>query len=100
MDYPIETGREPNGSWVATMPRFPGWVVYGQSREEALVTARKLFAILLHDGMRPDGRILAFHPGRIQTPLGRNFRFRPLACALYDPPALDTTKWPAGSAAS
>jgi len=65
MDYPIELDQEPNGSWVATMPRFPGWVVYGQSREDALVTARKLFAILLHEGMRPDGRILAFHPGRI-----------------------------------
>ncbi len=65
MDYLIEVGREPDGLWVATMPRFPGWVVYGQSRKQALVSAREMFAFLRDDGMSPDGRMLASHPGRI-----------------------------------
>jgi predicted RNase H-like HicB family nuclease len=63
MDHPIETGHEPDGRWVATMPQFPGWVAYGQSRKHALVRARKLYAILLNEGMCPDGRMLDFHPG-------------------------------------
>lgn len=65
MDYPIEADREPDGRWAATMSRFPGWVVYGQTRKDALVSARRLFAILLNEVTTPDRRILAFYPGRI-----------------------------------
>jgi len=30
-----------------------------------------------------------------RTPPGRNYCFRPLACASYSPPTLNTTKWSA-----
>jgi predicted RNase H-like HicB family nuclease len=59
MDDRIEACREPDGGWVATMPRFPGWVIYSQSRKEAVVTARELYDLLLDEEMCPDGRILA-----------------------------------------
>jgi len=63
MDHPIETSREPDGRWVATTAQVPGLVVYGGSREDALVSARKLAAILCdHDARRAE-RILVFHPG-------------------------------------
>ena len=65
MDHPIEASRVPDGRWVATMSRIPGLVVYGESREDALVSARKLSAILRNEGARGDGRILAFHPWRL-----------------------------------
>jgi hypothetical protein len=65
MEYPIEACCEPDGRWVARTDRIPGLVVYGESREDALVSARKLSAILRAEGMRSGGRILAFHPGRI-----------------------------------
>jgi len=62
MIHPIETGCRPDGGWVATMPRIPGLVVYEQSREEALSSARRLAAILRDEAMSGDGRILAFYP--------------------------------------
>jgi len=62
MGYPIEACREPDGRWVATMHRIPGLVVYGESRHDALGSARKLSAILREESMGGDGRILAFHP--------------------------------------
>jgi len=65
MGHRIEARREPDGRWVATMPRFPGWVVHGQSRKDALVTARKLYAILLDEDMCPEEGIPAFHPEQI-----------------------------------
>ena len=65
MEHPIEACCEPDGRWVATTERIPGLVVYGESREDALASARKLSAILRSEGLRSGGRILAFHPGRI-----------------------------------
>jgi hypothetical protein len=47
------------------MLRIPGLVVYGETREDVLVSARKVLAILRDDGMQGDTRILAFHPGQI-----------------------------------
>ncbi len=69
MDYPIETCREPDGRWMATVPRIPGLIVYEQTREDVLITARKLFAILRDDAVGHDGRLLAFYPGRIPESL-------------------------------
>ena len=65
MGHPIEAIREPDGRWVATTLRVPGLVVYGESREDALVSARRLSAILCDEGTQGDTRILAFHPGLI-----------------------------------
>ncbi len=65
MDHPIEAICAPDGRWVATMSRIPGLVVYGETREDAVVSARKVSAILRNEGRRSDGRILAFHPWRI-----------------------------------
>ena len=62
MDHRIEACREPDGGWVATMPRFPGWVVHAQSRKHAVGTARKLYSLLLDEDMCPDEGIPAFHP--------------------------------------
>jgi hypothetical protein len=65
MDYSIDAVREPDGRWVATLPHIPGLVVYEQSQEEVLDSARKLSAILLGEDMGGGGRILAFYPGQI-----------------------------------
>ena len=65
MRHPIETNRQPDGSWVATAPQVPGLTAYGQSREEVLVQARKLCAILLEEHVLHNHRILAFFPGKI-----------------------------------
>lgn len=73
MDHPIEASRASDGRWVATMSRIPDLVVYGDSREDALVSARKLSAILRHEGLQGDGRILAFHPWRIPAYARRGF---------------------------
>jgi predicted RNase H-like HicB family nuclease len=65
MGPPIEVRREPDGRWVATVPQIPGLAAYGHSREEALVSARKLSAILLEEDSRHSTRILAFYPGEL-----------------------------------
>jgi hypothetical protein len=74
MDYPIETGREPDGRWTAKMPRIPGLVVYEHSREGALAAARKLSAILRNEAMRHDRRILAFYPGSLPRRQARDYQ--------------------------
>ena len=67
MDHRIEACREPDGGWVATMPRFPGWVVYAQSRKAAVGTARKLYSLLLEEDLCPEEGVPAFHPDMIAT---------------------------------
>jgi predicted RNase H-like HicB family nuclease len=66
MDHRIEACREPDGGWVATMPRFPGWIVYAKRRKHAVATARKLYSLLLDEDMCPEGSIPALYPE--QTP--------------------------------
>jgi len=66
MDHRVEACREPDGGWVATMPRFPGWVVHAQSRQDAVGTARKLYTLLLDEDLGPEEGIPAFPPE--QTP--------------------------------
>jgi hypothetical protein len=65
MDHPIEARLESNGRWVATMARIPGLVVYEKTREDALVSARRLSAILRNEDRWCNERILAFYPGQI-----------------------------------
>jgi len=80
VDHRIEAVRKPIGRWVAMIPRFPAWVVYGQNRKDTLVTARELYAIMLNKGMGAEVRSQVFSPSESQTPFGVNFRFGPQAC--------------------
>jgi hypothetical protein len=68
MEYPIEACCAPDGRWVATLPRIPGLIVYGESRQDAMSSARKLGAILREDCAGGDGKILAFRPGPTLAP--------------------------------
>ncbi len=62
MQHRIEACQEPDGGWFVTMPRFPGWVVYAQTRKEAVGTAKKLYTLLLDEDMCPEGSLPDFHP--------------------------------------
>ena len=84
MDYSIDAVREPDGRWVATLPHIPGLVVYEQSQEEALDSARKLSAILLGEdmgGRRENPRFLSWADPRIRAAGISNLDPRPALLA-------------------
>jgi len=49
MNFSIETEQENDGRWIAEIPELPGVMVYGQSREHALVRVRALALRVLAD---------------------------------------------------
>jgi predicted RNase H-like HicB family nuclease len=65
MDHPIETSRQPDGRWVATVSQIPGLAAFGQSQVEVLIRARQVCAILLDEDVQRDEGILAIYPGEI-----------------------------------
>lgn len=42
MDFLIEIEQEEDGRWIADIPELPGVMVYGDSREEAIVKVKAL----------------------------------------------------------
>lgn len=40
MDLEIELDREVDGRWIADVPALPGVLVYGQTKEEAIIQAK------------------------------------------------------------
>jgi predicted RNase H-like HicB family nuclease len=49
MNLTIEFDREDDGRWIAEVPDLPGCLVYGQSRDEAMLKARALALRVLAD---------------------------------------------------
>lgn len=52
MDSPkliVELDREDDGRWIAEVPRLPGVLVYGDSRDDALARAEALAPRVLAD---------------------------------------------------
>jgi predicted RNase H-like HicB family nuclease len=45
----VEFEREEDGRWIAEVPRLPGVMVYGQSREEAMAKVEALALRVLAD---------------------------------------------------
>jgi predicted RNase H-like HicB family nuclease len=45
----VELEREEDGRWIAEVPRLPGVMVYGQSREEAMAKVEALALRVLAD---------------------------------------------------
>ena len=49
MQYTIEVAREEDGRWITEIPELPGVLVYGASREEAIVRAQVLALRVMAD---------------------------------------------------
>ena len=49
MNLLIEVEREEDGCWIAEVPKLPGVLVYGQTREEAVAKAQILALRVLAD---------------------------------------------------
>lgn len=49
MDLAIELDREVDGRWIADVPELPGVLVYGQTKEEAIVNAKTLALQVIAD---------------------------------------------------
>ena len=61
----IETRRQPDGLWVATVHSVPGLATFGDTPEASVAAAEQVAAIL-RPGSAGRGRIiLGFYPGRI-----------------------------------
>ncbi len=58
MNLAVETEQENDGRWIAEIPRMPGVLAYGASRQEAIARAEALalrvFADRLDHGEMPD----------------------------------------------
>ena len=61
----VETSRELDGGWVATVNAVPGLVVYGNTEEETRAAAARLTAILVPENEKRATAILGFYPGEI-----------------------------------
>lgn len=62
MRLKIELDREADGRWIADVPDLPGVMVYGATREEAVVRAQVLALqtiaeMLDHGELKPDAEI-------------------------------------------
>ena len=49
MQFTIEVEREEDGRWITEVPKLPGVLAYGESREEAVVRAQALALRVLAD---------------------------------------------------
>jgi predicted RNase H-like HicB family nuclease len=47
----IEIDREDDGRWIAEVPAIPGVMVYGESRDEAVLKAKSLALRVIADRM-------------------------------------------------
>ena len=65
MSRHIESSRQPDGDWVATVPAVPGFRVYARTKQETLDLAEMLAAIFTVGRSTNATRILAFYPGNI-----------------------------------
>ena len=58
MNLAVETEQETDGRWIAEVPRIPGVMAYGASRQEAIARAEALALRVLADrldhGEMPD----------------------------------------------
>ena len=52
----IETEREVDGRWIAEVPELPGAMVYGSTRDEAIMQVEVLALRVLAENIEEDGR--------------------------------------------
>lgn len=52
----IETEREVDGRWIAEVPELPGAMVYGSTRDEAIMQVEVLALRVLAENIEEDGQ--------------------------------------------
>ena len=56
MRFQIETDRETDGRWIAEIPRLPGVMAYGKTRNEAVAKVQALALRVLADRLENSQR--------------------------------------------
>lgn len=61
----IESHRQPDGRWIATVAAVPGLAAFGDTREESLASAKILAGILMSNHRDRGPLILGFYLERV-----------------------------------